>query len=320
MVTSVGTMTDKKTSFIASFPSNTCIIIPTYNAARYWDSLHSALTKQGVESDQVLIIDSSSTDGTAALVRSAGFQLKVIPTESFRHGATRQMAAKMASWADFLVYLTQDALPSDADSIQKLLDAFADPDVGGVYGRQLPRESADPIERHSRLFNYTEVSQVRTSGSRAEMGMKAAFFSNSFAAYRRKALDAVGGFPNVILSEDCTVAARMLLADWKIVYQADAKVIHSHGLSIRKEFSRYFDIGVHHGQEKWFIEQFGTPQGEGVRFVKSELSFLRKHGYAFIPLALFRTLSKYVAYRRSAYGAGGHDLCASSLLAGSPTG
>ena len=42
--------------------------------------------------------------------------------------------------------------------------------------------------------------------------MKTAFNSNSFAAYRRKALKDVGGFPiNTILSEDMYVTAKMLL-------------------------------------------------------------------------------------------------------------
>jgi rhamnosyltransferase len=281
-----------------AFLPKTCVIIPTYNASSYWAGIHSALERQGVGKHQVLIIDSSSTDDTADLVRAAGYGLKVIPTESFRHGATRQMAAEMASWAEYLVYMTQDALPCEDDSIAKLLRAFTDPDVGGVYGRQIPREFADPIERHSRLFNYPGVSHVRTTASRAKMGIKAAFFSNSFAAYRRAALNAVGGFPlDVIICEDSVAAARMLLSDWKIVYQADATVIHSHPLTVRQEFSRYFDIGVYHAREHKLLEAFGTPQGEGLRFVKSEMRFLRENGRSFIPLAMIRTLSKFVAYQ-----------------------
>ena len=275
-----------------------CIIIPTYNASSYWDRIHAALTEQGVHQDQVFIVDSSSSDNTQDLVRRAGYRLKSIPKETFRHGATRQMAAKSMPWAEVLVFFTQDALSCGESTIENLLSAFKDPKVGAAYGRQIPRGSADPIERHSRLFNYPEISQVRTLASKNEMGIKAAFFSNSFAAYRRTALDLVGGFPaNTIVSEEVTVVARMLMSGWKITYQADATVIHSHPLTVSQEFSRYFDIGVHHGREKWLLDEFGTAGGEGLRFVVSELRFLKANAPSFIPLALLRTITKWCGYK-----------------------
>jgi len=70
-------------------------------------------------------------------------------------------------------------------------------------------------------------------------GFKAIFFSNSFGAYRRKALEEVGGFPkDVNFGEDTVVAGHLLLAGWKIAYAADAEVYHSHSYSICEEFQR----------------------------------------------------------------------------------
>jgi rhamnosyltransferase len=283
----------------------TGIVIPTYNAGGYWERLQSALEQQGLSKDQILIVDSSSSDNTRDMVQRAGYRLKKIPTESFRHGATRQMAFESLPWADQLVYLTQDALPSQENSIEELLAAFDDPNVGAAYGRQLPRDEADPIERHARIFNYPDVSDVRDLDSRKRLGFKAAFFSNSFAAYRRTALEEVGGFPkNTIVSEEVTVAARMLMAGWRVAYQADATVIHSHPLSMRQEFSRYFDIGVHHGRERWLLDEFGGAEGEGRNFVASQMRFLMNARPALIPVALIRNMSKFVSYhlgRNEAY-------------------
>ena len=138
----------------ASFLRRTGVVIPTYNASRYWESMQSALQQQGIVADQVLIIDSSSTDDTRRLVERAGYQLKIIAKESFRHGATRQLAAESFPSAEILLYLTQDALPYGESSFTNLLKAFAQADVGACYGRQLSRAGADPIERHARLFNY----------------------------------------------------------------------------------------------------------------------------------------------------------------------
>ncbi len=274
------------------------VVIPTYNASPYWRDLHIALKREGVPRDRVLVIDSSSTDDTCALVRSAGYSLKKIPKEQFRHGATRQLAADLLPWAEILVFLTQDSLPWGHEPLHTLLCSFDNPQIGAVYGRQLPRMLAGPIERHARLFNYPARSDVRSFESRTRLGIRAAFFSNSFAAYRRCAFDEVGGFPkDTIVSEEVTVAARMLMAGWQVSYQAEATVIHSHGFTVGQEFSRYFDIGVHHGREKWLMEAFGHAGGEGRAFVMSELRYLLETSPALIPLALLRTGSKWMAYQ-----------------------
>lgn len=274
------------------------IIIPTYNASRYWHALHTGLKAQGISSNQVTIVDSSSTDNTPELVLQAGYRLITIPTQSFRHGATRQMAAEAMSSSNFLMYLTQDAQLCGERPIEKLLRAFWDPEVGAAYGRQLPREDAGPIERHARLFNYDGATEVRDLESRKHLGFRAAFFSNSFAVYRRTALEEVGGFPNnAIVSEEVTVAARMLLSGWKTAYEAEATVIHSHPLTLVQEFSRYFDIGVHHSRERWLLNEFGGPGGDGRKFVVSQMRYLWKIRPSEIPLAVVRNISKWCAYK-----------------------
>lgn len=274
------------------------VVIPTFNAADGWIELQAALDQQGISTSQVMIIDSSSSDNTAALAKKAGYQLVTIATEDFRHGGTRQAARDYLPSARILVYMTQDAVLASRDSIERLCRAFDDPQVGAAFGRQIPREQADPIERHARSFNYSATSDVRTLQSRERLGIKAAFLSNSFAAYRRSAMDDVGGFPtHVIVAEDSVIAARLLIAGWKIAYKADAAVIHSHPMTLKQEFARYFDTGVHHAREHWLLEQFGHASQEGLKFVISELRYLRSNAQLLIPQALLRTLGKWIAYQ-----------------------
>ena len=166
--------------------SQIAIVVPTFNASRYWRPLQDALQQQGIVADQVLIVDSSSTDDTRLLAEQAGYQLKTIARENFRHGATRQFAAELLPWAEVLVYLTQDALPHGAHSFQSLLRPFALAKVGACYGRQLPRAEANSIERHARLFNYPNESAVRTFESRKQLGIRAAFFSNPATPLSRR--------------------------------------------------------------------------------------------------------------------------------------
>jgi rhamnosyltransferase len=130
------------------------------------------------------------------------------------------------------------------------------------------------------------------------MGIKSIFISNSFAAYRREALLASGGFPkNVIFGEDTITAARLLLSGWKVAYVAEAQVYHSHSYTWKQEFKRYFDIGVLHARARWLLQEFGTAGGEGGRFVRSELRYLWPLHWSLIPSALIRTALKLVGYR-----------------------
>lgn len=246
----------------------------------------------------MLILDSSSTDGTVDLAKAAGFQVHSIQRADFNHGGTRQLAVDLLPHADILVYLTQDAILADSKDIETLLTAFIDPDVVAAYGRQLPRQGAGPIESHARSFNYPALSDVRTLKMRDSLGVKTIFISNSFAAYRRSALKEVGGFPsNTIFGEDTIVAAKLLLAHQKVAYVAEAQVYHSHPYTWMQEFRRYFDIGVLHSRERWLQEDFGKAGNEGKRFVLSELKYLWPRHMWLIPSTIVRTCLKLIGYR-----------------------
>jgi rhamnosyltransferase len=277
--------------------SQVAVVIPTRNASKFWSGLRDGLRLQGLPAEQVLIVDSSSEDGTRELARAEGYHVFRIDRCDFNHGGTRKLALELVQWASVVVYLTQDAVLATPDSIDILLSAFEDRLVAAAYGRQLPRIGAGPIEAHARLFNYPAQSDVRDFESRHKLGIKAAFLSNSFAAYRVSELLEVGGFPSeVIMAEDAIVAGRLLLAGWKTAYVAEAQVYHSHPFTLAQEFRRYFDTGVYHQQAEWLRERFGDPGGEGKRFVMSELAYLTPRHLQLVPYALVRTAFKAIGY------------------------
>lgn len=278
------------------------IIVPTLNAVDTWsrfsDSLLANLACVGCPPERVLVIDSSSTDQTVEWAKKENFAVHTIERREFDHGGTRQLAADLISDADVFVYLTQDAVLSDRRTIQNLLRAFENPEVGAAYGRQLPRSGASWIETHARLFNYPAVSTLRSLESRKQTGFKSIFFSNSFGAYRSEALREIGGFSrHTIFGEDTMAVARLHLAGWKTAYVAEAKVYHSHSYTWIAEFRRYFDIGVLHAREGWLLEQFGSTIGDGNRFFFSETKFLCAHSVRQLPTACLRTAFKLIGYR-----------------------
>lgn len=272
------------------------IVVPLRNAESFIPLLLPSLIAQQ-NCDEIIIVDSDSTDATARLLSYYPISYIHILSSQFNHGSTRDMAMRLAK-NDIVVFLTQDALPISADTIRNLVSSFENPSVGLVYGRQLPRPEAMPIEAHARLFNYPEKNQLKSFEDRTILGIKTTFCSNSFSAYRKSAYESVGGFPsNVILSEDTFIAAKMLKNGYRIAYNADACVYHSHGYTIFEEFSRYFDTGVFHARESWIRDEFGGAEGEGTRFVKSEISYLMKNAPYLIPHIFIRNFMKFLGYR-----------------------
>ena len=277
---------------------NLALVIPTLDAGRHVDRMVAALKTQTLRPSRFLVIDSGSSDDTVARFGDAGAQIHPIPPSEFDHGGTRQLAVDMLAEAEFVIFLTQDAVPAHPEAFANLVRAFEDVRVGVAFGRQLPAPGARPIAAHARLFNYPGESYVRSLSDAPRYGVKTVFCSNSFAAYRRAALTEAGGFPSrLIIAEDSVTAAAILAAGWTLHYVADARVYHSHDYTLTQEFRRYFDIGVLHATADGWVERFGRPEGEGRRFVISELAYLLRKGPALIPLALVRTVSKYLAYR-----------------------
>lgn len=279
------------------------LIVPTLNPGCMWEKWTGLVNGEISKGIDVLVLDSESEDGTPQKALEAGFEVQKISRDKFDHGGTRQKGVEMYPEAEIFIFLTQDALLADSKALKELVKCFDDPSVGAAYGRQLPHENSEIIAAHARLFNYPAESRIKSLHDSKKLGIKTAFISNSFAAYRRKALKDVGGFPNnTILSEDTYVASKMLLKGWKIAYCAEAKVYHSHNYNFVQEFRRYFDIGVFHSRESWIREKFGHAEGEGLKFVVSEIKYIieKKRIYLLLSVIL-RTMLKYIGYRLGMY-------------------
>lgn len=277
------------------------LIIPTLNAGENFKKLLKQIDSQTLQMKK-LLVDSDSTDGTDALAKRFDFEVIKVLRKNFNHGATRQTAVEhmLKNFpADVIIFLTQDVFLYDENSLAELVKIFdADEKVGLCYGRQLPHENATTEAKFLRAFNYSAESQLRSLEDKKIFGIKTAAASNSFAAYRVDALKKIGGFPeNVILSEDMFVGAKMLVDGYKIFYNADAKVFHSHNYTAAEEFHRYFDIGVFHARESWIRKTFGSAEGAGKKFVLMKFVALLKKNPLECFGAFFRDCAKFLGYR-----------------------
>lgn len=275
------------------------VVVLTCNAGEQFKECAEMLKKQTANIARVLIIDSSSTDCTVEICKGFGFEVDVIQRKDFGHGKTRQYALEKVA-TEFVVYMTQDALLYDESSIANLIRMIeSDENIGAAFGRQLPYSSTGILGSFARINNYPSNSFINTFEDRSEKGIKTAFLSDSFAAYKREVLEKLGGFPtNVNFGEDMYVAAKMLMAGYKTGYCAEAKVYHAHDYSLKQEYERSKEIGKFHKQEQWILDIFGKAEGEGFKYVINEARYLLKNGkWYMLPVAFLKNVFKLLGYK-----------------------
>lgn len=254
------------------------VVIPTLNAAAEIGSLLIAITNQTLKPDEIIIVDSESSDETVSLASAHPLtRLIEIRRADFNHGGTRDMAFR-ASNGDVVIFFSQDVVIRDKMLIETLVHATLQDGVACAYGRQIAHADAPLYEKYIREFNYPPVSSLRSADDIAQLGIKAFFLSDVCCAYRRDAYLAVGGFDNPVLTnEDMLIAAKLLRAGYQIFYCSDAVVMHSHRYSWKQEYERNVKIG--NVLEQYRDRLNGAQAGfEGLRLVIFVFHRLLKQG------------------------------------------
>ncbi|WP_051598534.1 glycosyltransferase family 2 protein [Selenomonas ruminantium] len=281
--------------------ANVGIVIPTYQAGAGFKNLLSELAEQTFQPQYRLVMDSESTDDTVQFAKQAGWLTHIVAKADFSHGRTRQQALTILqeqSDLDFIIYMTQDVRIPNKDSLEKLLLAFVDHEVAGAYGRQLPHKDASIYAAVDREFNYPAESFVKSMSDVKKLGIKTAFCSNSFAAYRVTDLVDHGGFSSVDICEDVDLAGRFLLQGKKIAYVAEAEVHHSHEPNLTSQWRRYRDMGRFYKEHFWIKENFGTATSEGIKLVCYQLKRVGKEkGIVGILKILTLDSVKFIAHK-----------------------
>ncbi|MEM7204227.1 MAG: glycosyltransferase [Planctomycetota bacterium] len=248
---------------------------------------------------RVLVVNSSSGDGTVELAQELGAETLVIPRPEFNHGSTRERARKHLG-TEFVGMVTPDAYAADEDVLGKLHAPLAAGEAAVSYARQIPHDGATFWESFPRDYNYPEDSQLRCLEDKDRYGIYTIFCSNAFAMYRNAALDEIGGFRPVLTHEDQFATAELLKRGHSIAYVAEAVVQHSHTYRLSQEFRRYFDTGYARKIHAELTNLTGSDQSRGRSFTLALLKTVAKQRPLHLPYALLQTGAKWMGYRLGA--------------------
>jgi rSAM/selenodomain-associated transferase 2 len=166
------------------------IVMPVLNEAAEIVATLEALAPLRTRGVEVIVVDGSSSDGTAALGRPLADQVLTVP----RGRALQMNAGAATACGHVLLFLHADTrLPSDADHL--VLDGLAR--TGRSWGRFDVR-----IDGGGLLGLISLMMNVRSRITSIATGDQAIFVT-------RAAFEAMGGFPAIALMEDVALSARL---------------------------------------------------------------------------------------------------------------
>lgn len=207
----------------------TSIVIRALNEAEHLPLLFDRLGDQTVQPDEIILVDSGSTDDTVRIAESYGASIVHIPPGDFTFGGSLNVGCERAK-GDILILASAHVYPTDNQWIERLIAPFDNPAVGLSYGGQ----DADPNG------NYSEAQLLQQwFPAEDDLDQNHPFCNNANCAVRRQLWEQFPYDETLTGLEDVAFARRLLDAGHKIAYVANARIIHVHDEHFRQVLNRY---------------------------------------------------------------------------------
>ncbi|MCM1307788.1 MAG: glycosyltransferase [Butyrivibrio sp.] len=278
---------------------NVDVVIPVYKPKEEFLCLLQRLLKQTDPVNRIIIINTEKVffDERKYMI-APNIEVYHISREEFDHAATRNAGLEKSS-ADYVLFMTMDAIPKDKRLIESLLEGFEGQNTAVAYARQLPKADCRLMERYSRAYNYPDRDMYKTADDLDRLGIKTFFCSDVCAMYDRRIYKELGGFTErAVFNEDMVYAAKAVDAGYGIMYCARAQVYHSHNYGCLEQFKRNFDLGVSQAEHPEVFERVSS-ESEGVRLVKETAAYLCRRGHWYeLPYLVLNSAYKYMGYRK----------------------
>lgn len=220
---------------IESIENKVSVIIPTLNAGDEFVLLLRKLrSQQAIQSIEIVIVDSGSTDGTVAVARSMGCVVVEIPPTDFSHSYARNQGADAAS-GDYFLFMVQDAYPIGDYWIYGMLCYLLDhagEKLVAASCAEYCRSDSDlmydsMVHTHYQFLgcqNYDRIGSfsgddhmaLRSQGQLSDVSCLIS--REVFSRYRYR-----GDY-----AEDLDLGIRLIRDGYRVAMLASVKVIHSH--------------------------------------------------------------------------------------------
>ena len=197
------------------------IIIRTKNEEKWIGHCLNSIFNQKIDAiKEVILVDNESTDHTVEVAKRYPIS-KFINISKFLPGKALNKGIR-ASTGDYIVCISAHCIPEKEDWLENMLSNFKDnPEIAGVYGRQMPLSFTDPIDKRDLLIAFGLDKRVQE---------KDYFFHNANSMVPRSVWKIFPFDEEVTNIEDRVWGKLVIKAGYKIIYEPKASVYHHHGL------------------------------------------------------------------------------------------
>jgi glycosyltransferase involved in cell wall biosynthesis len=216
--------------------STLSLVIRCHNEEAHIGRLLTGVMHQTRRPDEIVVVDSGSTDATLAIASAFDVRIVHIAPEDFSFGRALNHGLETAT-GEVTVLASAHVYPLYDSWLELLTAPFADAEVALAYGRQQVPEGGRFSEQQllTRWFPPRSVTRQRDP-----------FCNNANAAVRLSVWRELPYDEDLTGLEDMDWAARALARGYVLSYVAEATVAHVHDESFNQIVNRYRREAIAH--------------------------------------------------------------------------
>ncbi|MFE3928504.1 polysaccharide deacetylase family protein [Streptomyces sp. YIM B13508] len=245
------------------------VLVPAYNEAKCIENTVNSL----MASDhpiEVLVIDDGSTDGTARIVEAMGLpNVRVI--RQLNAGKPAALNRGLANARYGIVVMMDGDTVFEPSTVRELVQPFADPRVGAVAG------NAKVGNKDSLIGAWQHIEYVM--GFNLDRRMYDILrcmptIPGAVGAFRKSALEPIGGMSDDTLAEDTDVTMALHRAGWRVVYAENARAWTEAPETVQQLWSQRYRWSYGTMQAIWKHRRALVDKGPSGRFGRVGLPFV----------------------------------------------
>ncbi|WP_330326111.1 glycosyltransferase [Streptomyces pseudovenezuelae] len=237
------------------------VLVPAYNEAKCIENTVRSLmaSEHPVE---VLVIDDGSSDGTARIVEAMGLP-NVRVVRQLNAGKPAALNRGLANARHDIIVMMDGDTVFEPSTVRELVQPFGDPRVGAVAG------NAKVGNRDSLIGAWQHIEYVM--GFNLDRRMYDVLrcmptIPGAVGAFRRSALERVGGMSDDTLAEDTDITMAMHRDGWRVVYAEKARAWTEAPESVQQLWSQRYRWSYGTMQAIWKHRRALVERGPSGRF------------------------------------------------------
>ncbi|MEU5984923.1 glycosyltransferase [Streptomyces sp. NPDC047434] len=237
------------------------VLVPAYNEREcIANTLHSLAASD--YSIEVIVIDDGSSDGTADIVEDMNLPF-VRLIRKVNGGKSSALNVGIAAASHDIIVMMDGDTVFEPSTVRELVQPFGDPAIGAVAG------NAKVGNRESLIGAWQHIEYVlghNLDRRMYDMLNVIPTIPGAVGAFRKEALQRVGGMSDDTLAEDTDITIAVLGDGWRIVYAERARAWTEAPASLQQLWSQRYRWSYGSMQAMWKHRGAVTSRGPAGRF------------------------------------------------------